>query len=33
MLSRSTDWEYPIGYVDENVSDKIVKYLGGILYV
>ena len=33
MLSEDTDWEYPIGYIDKNVSDKIVKYLNGNLDV
>jgi len=33
MLSEDTDWEYPTGYIDKNVSDKIVKYLNGNLDV
>jgi UDP-N-acetylglucosamine 2-epimerase (non-hydrolysing) len=31
MLASDTNWEYPIGYIDKNVSDKIVKYLNGNL--
>jgi len=31
MLARNNDWEYPIGYIDNNVSDKIVKYLNGVI--
>jgi len=31
MLSADTDWDYPIGYIDRNVSDKIVKYINGNL--
>ncbi|MHA1764371.1 MAG: UDP-N-acetylglucosamine 2-epimerase, partial [Promethearchaeota archaeon] len=27
MLSRSNDWDPPIGYMDNNVSDKIVHLL------
>ena len=27
MLAADTDWEYPIGYTDKNVSDKIVKFM------
>ncbi len=33
MLSTDSNWEYPIGYIDPNVSDKIVKYLNGNLDV
>ena len=29
MLGRTNDWKYPIGYIDNNVSDKILKYLNG----
>ncbi len=31
MLDRDTNWVYPIGYTDKDVSDKIVKYLNGVL--
>lgn len=31
MLAADTDWEYPIGYIDKNVSDKIVKFMNGNL--
>jgi UDP-N-acetylglucosamine 2-epimerase (non-hydrolysing) len=31
MLARNNDWEYPIGYIDNNVSDKIVRYLNGVI--
>lgn len=31
MLNLDTNWEYPIGYIDPNVSDKIVKYLNSNL--
>jgi len=29
MLNNNRDWEYPEGYIDNNVSDKIVKYITG----
>jgi len=25
----SDDWDMPIGYIDDNVSDKMIKYLTG----
>ncbi len=31
MLSNKSQWLFPIGYIDSNVSDKIVKYLNGVL--
>ncbi len=31
MLSIDTIWDYPIGYIDKNVSDKIIKYLNGVI--
>lgn len=31
MLNNSTNWTMPIGYIDGNVSDKIIKYLTGRL--
>jgi len=29
MIDEKKDWEMPIGYIDNNVSEKIVKYLIG----
>ncbi len=29
MLSGDTDWEYPEGYIDKDVSDKVVKFISG----
>ena len=31
MTNKSTDWDMPIGYIDNNVSDKMIKYLTGRL--
>lgn len=31
MLKAGNDWDYPVGYIDDNVSDKIIKYLQGVL--
>ncbi len=31
MLSINKKWEFPVGYIDNNVSDKIVKYLNGVV--
>lgn len=31
MLSIDVNWEYPIGYIEKNVSDKILKYLNSTL--
>ena len=31
MLKAGSDWDYPVGYIDDNVSDKIIKYLQGVL--
>ncbi len=31
MLKVGNDWDYPVGYLDDNVSDKIIKYLQGVL--
>ncbi len=31
MLKAGNQWEYPNGYIDNNVSDKIIKYLQGVL--
>lgn len=33
MLAADTDWTYPIGYTDKDVSDKIIKYINGNLDV
>lgn len=33
MLAADTNWTYPIGYTDNDVSDKIVKYINGNLDV
>lgn len=30
MLKTRNDWDYPVGYIDDNVSDKITKYLQGV---
>lgn len=29
MLAKKNDWDYPAGYVDTNVSDKVVTYILG----
>jgi len=31
MLSVDVNWDYPIGYIEKNVSDKILKYLNSTL--
>lgn len=31
MLSINNNWDFPVGYIDNNVSDKIVKYLNGVI--
>jgi UDP-N-acetylglucosamine 2-epimerase (non-hydrolysing) len=31
MLNAGNEWEYPVGYIDDNVSDKIIKYLQGVI--
>ena len=31
MIASDTNWDYPIGYIDDNVSDKIIKYLNGVI--
>lgn len=31
MKNKSTKWTMPIGYIDDNVSDKMIKYLTGRL--
>ncbi|KMM38870.1 non-hydrolyzing UDP-N-acetylglucosamine 2-epimerase [Guptibacillus hwajinpoensis] len=34
MIKQSTDWRFPEGYTDEDVSDKVVKFiLGGLTIV
>lgn len=34
MVNQSTDWRFPDGYTDEDVSDKVVKFiLGGLTIV
>jgi UDP-N-acetylglucosamine 2-epimerase (non-hydrolysing) len=30
MLKAGNYWDYPVGYIDDNVSDKIIKYLQGV---
>jgi UDP-N-acetylglucosamine 2-epimerase (non-hydrolysing) len=29
MLAKKSDWDYPAGYLDTNVSDKVVNYILG----
>jgi UDP-N-acetylglucosamine 2-epimerase (non-hydrolysing) len=31
MLAGDTQWDFPDGYIDKRVSEKIVKYVNGIL--
>jgi UDP-N-acetylglucosamine 2-epimerase (non-hydrolysing) len=33
MLQGDTNWEYPIGYIDMNVSDKIIKFINSNIEV